>query len=95
MGDERRSMNPVVGSESAPEQSGTAVPQNCCVCGKALGSRWFCRLPCEGGRVALCSPKCMSGYWDAAHPPTTDRQQEFDTYESSLHFFIDGERPWL
>ena len=70
------------------QQGGTL----CFVCGKdAEAGGWFCQIPCEDKRIALCSPYCALSYFNTGNPASDANGLERADYQDRVHFLVNGE----
>ncbi len=67
----------------------------CAVCNSEVADdRWFCRIPGETKRIVLCSPSCALRHFETSYPKMNGHDRDSRIYERSLHFLVDGEKPW-
>ena len=85
----------------AIQRNGEARP-SCFVCqGKIAGNQWFCRLPTNGNgesnpeslHILLCSPRCALRHFSTPRPRSNGFESDYEQYEPTVHFLMDGERP--
>jgi hypothetical protein len=69
-----------------------SVLQKCFVCGKdAAAGGWFCQIPREDKRIALCSPYCALSYFNTGNPASDANGLERADYQDRVHFLVNGE----
>jgi hypothetical protein len=88
-------------------RNGEARPTCIVCRAEILDNQWFCRLSQNGNgngngngsgdahgespAILLCSPRCALRHFGASRPPDNGFDSDFEPYERTFSFFMDGE----